>query len=129
MRTFSNVAPVVFGGLATWKIVEQDAPAFAATCAFLAAAIPLAYRAAKVDESIAQYVAAAGEYSNLRDRFQMAADIDSQKPFPEFENLTKPLFDRLEKLHAQPLTPPEWSFLRARQKHQAGHYSPDPAAE
>jgi len=124
IRTICNVAPVIFGALATWKIVEQTAPVMAAVCTFLASTIPLAYRAAKVSESIEEYLAAAGEYSNLRDRFQRAANIDGQKPFAEFDGATKLLFERLEKLRAKPLTPPEWSFLRARKKHKAGHYQP-----
>ncbi len=61
------------------------------------------------------------EFANLRDRFR----IWSQKPFPEFESETRPLFDRLEKARSRALTPPEWCFRRARAKHKAGHYSND----
>jgi hypothetical protein len=124
-RTICSVAPVIFGGLATWKIVGQSSPTWAAVFTFLATIIPVTYRAMKIDQSIAEYTTATGEYTNLRDRFRMAAEMNSQKPLAEFETVTKPLFDRLEKIRACALTPPEWCFKVARQKHKDGHYTHD----
>jgi hypothetical protein len=125
IRMFFQVSPVVFGALATWKIVAQTSPTWGAVFALLATAIPPAYRASKTDEAIAEYTTAAGEFTNLRDRFRQAALISSHKPFPEFDADTKPLIERLEKAHARTLTPPEWFFVLARRKHKSGHYTHD----
>jgi len=120
-----SVVTVVLGAIATWKIVAQSSPVIAATCAFLTTVIPLTMRAMRIAESVREYSLAAGKYTNLRDQFAMAADIESQKPFQDFETATKPYFERLERLREQPLTPPEWAFTKARAKHKAGHYDHD----
>jgi hypothetical protein len=121
----SEAATVIFGALAAWKIVANNAPALATVFFFLATVIPLVTRALKLPDTITQYSIAAGEYTNLRDRFTKAAEIDSHKPFPEFEKAVAPFLDRLERLRAQPLTPPEWCFEQARTKHKDGHYKHD----
>lgn len=121
-RTFCQVTPVIFGALATWKMLAQDAPILGAVFTLLATLIPLAYRATKTDTAIENYSLLAGEFTNLRDRFRYAAQISSQKPFSEFEADTMPLFDRLEKARSPMLTPPEWCFTSAQKKHKAGHY-------
>jgi hypothetical protein len=128
IQVFFQVSPVAFGALATWKIVAQTSPTWGAVFAvfaLLATAIPPAYRASKIDPAIAEYTTAAGEFTNLRDRFRQAALISSHKPFPEFEADTKLLIERLEKVRARALTPPEWFFVLARRKHRAGHYHHD----
>jgi hypothetical protein len=125
IRVIFQVSPIVFGALATWKIVAQTSPTWGAVFALLATAIPPAYRASKTDEAIAEYTTATGEFTNLRDRFRQAALISSYKPFPEFNADTKLLIERLEKARARALTPPEWFFVLARRKHRAGHYHHD----
>jgi hypothetical protein len=125
IRTACAVGAIFFGAVATWKVVAQDAPAIGAVSAFLATVIPLAYRAARIDGTIAALGPAAGEFTNLRDRFRQAALIYSHKPFPEFTAEAKLLRERLEKARQQPLTPPEWCFKLARWKHKAGHYQSD----
>jgi hypothetical protein len=124
IRLFCVVAPILFGAFAAWKVMA-DSPAWAATWVLLATAIPPAYRASGTDEAIRNYQTLAGEMTNLRDRFRHAATVDSHKPFAEFDAATKPLLDRLEKARAQSLTPPEWCFRCARQKHKQGHYAYD----
>jgi hypothetical protein len=117
IRLFCVVTPILFGALAAWKVMT-DSPAWAATRILLATAIPPAYRASGTDKIITDYRTLAGEMTNLRDRFRHAANIDSNKPFAEFDVTTKPLLDRLEKARARSLTPPEWCFRRARKKHR-----------
>jgi hypothetical protein len=124
VRVFCVVAPVVFGALATWKLLA-DSPAWSAVFVLLATVIPPAYRASTVEASINDYSLLAGEMTNLRDRFRQAATIDAHKPFSEFEAAADPLFDRLEKARNRALTPPEWCFKLARRKHKAGHYAYD----
>jgi hypothetical protein len=122
---FCVIAPVILGAIATWKIVAQGSPTWAAVCALLVTVIPPAYRASRTDATIAECTGMAGEFTNLRDRFRYAARVASQKPFAEFEAETKPIIDRHEKARSRPLTPPEWCFKLARRKHKAGHYRHD----
>jgi hypothetical protein len=124
IRTFSLVAPVIFGALATWQILT-DVPVWAAVFTLLATVIPPAYRASRFDSEIEGYKSLAGEFTNLRDRFRQAALISSKKSFAEFEADTKPLIARLEKARSQTLTPPDWCFKRARRKIEAGDYTRD----
>lgn len=124
-RAMANVAPVLFGALATWKIVDQASPVIAAICIFLASTIPLLYRAAKIDLAIADFTAAAGEFTNLRDSFRLTAETRLQKPLEGFEADVHPLLTRLEKVRSLALTPPEWCFISARRKQKAGHYTHD----
>jgi hypothetical protein len=124
IRVFCVVAPIVFGALATWKLLA-DSVALSATFMLLTTVIPPAYRASKVDAAINDYTVLAGEMTNLRDRFRQAATIDALKPFTEFEAAAKPLLGRLEKARARALTPPEWCFKLARWKHKQGHYVHD----
>jgi hypothetical protein len=122
IRVSCMVAPVIFGALATWKMVAQNSPTWGAIFTLLATVIPPAYAASKTNSAIERYTTLGGEFTNLRDRFRQLALISSHKTFPEFEVDAKPLFDRLEKARGQMLTPPEWCFALARRKHRAGHY-------
>jgi len=118
------VAPVVFGAVATWKILDTS-PMWAAVFTLLATVIPPAYRASRTDAAIDDYTLLAGEFTNLRDRFRQAALISSAKNFPEFEADTKPLIARMDKARARTLTPPEWCFKLARWKIEKGDYDHD----
>ena len=123
-RAFCFVAPVIFGALATWKVLANS-PLWAAVFTLLTTVIPPSYRAMRIDKAIGDYTLLAGEMTNLRDRFRQAATVSSHKPFPEFEIEAKPFLDRLEKARSRALTPPEWCFWLARRKHKAGHYKYD----
>lgn len=124
VRVFCLVAPVVFGALATWKVLA-DSPLWAAVFMLLTTVIPPAYRASKTDAAIEDYTLLAGEMTNLRDRFRQAAKVFSHKTFAKFEAETKPFLERQEKARRRALTPPEWCFKLAQRKHKAGHYDYD----
>lgn len=117
--------PVVLGAVATWNIVSESMPALAAVCASIAVLIPPTVQAAKLDASIKQYTTMAGEFTNLRDRFRLAAEYGSLKPFDDFETSFSALHGRLEKARARALTPPHICFLIARRQWQKGYYKPD----
>ena len=125
IQRFFLTAPIVFGALATWKILAQTSPTWAAFFTLLATVLPPTYHALKIDVAINGYTSLAGEFTNLRDRFRQVALVSSQKPFSEFEADSKPLFGRLERARDHMLTPPEWCFKLARRKHKAGHYHHD----
>jgi hypothetical protein len=124
IQTFCIVSPIVFGALATWKILAE-APLWAAVFTLLATVIPPAYRAWKIDEKIEDYVVLTGEFTNLRDRFRQVANITSHRPFSELDAEARKLMERLEKARSRALTPPEWCFWFAQRKYKAGHYSHD----
>lgn len=125
VRLFCEVSPVMFGALATWKIVSQTSPTWAAVFTLLATVIPPAYRASKTDKAIEDYTVASGEFTNLRDRFRQAANIYRLEDFAQFEARVKPLIDRLEKVRSRALTPPEFTFWLARRKIGKGDYIHD----
>jgi hypothetical protein len=124
-RNACLAAPIVFGALATWKIVAQAAPVAGAVFTLLATVIPVAYRATKTDDAIRQYQRRSGEFTNLRDDFRRVAEIGVHKEFSAFEKDTRPLFRRLERAREPMLTPPDWCFRAARKKIHAGHYHHD----
>jgi hypothetical protein len=124
-KAFCLTAPVIFGALATWKVVEQGSPIWGAVWTLLATVVPPAYRASKTDAAIAEYTTLTGEFTNLRDRFRQTALISSHKPFSEFEADAKPYLARLDKARQKTLTPPDLCFIFARRKIKAGHYHHD----
>lgn len=125
IRTCATVAPVIFGALATWKIVAENSPTWGAVFVMLATIIPPAYRASRVETSIEHYTVLAGEFTNLRDRFRQAALVTSRKGLQELEAESKTLIERLEKARRRMLVPPDWCFKLAQRKHRAGHYTHD----
>lgn len=124
VRTFCLSAPVVFGALATWKVLEQSSM-LAAVFTLLTTVIPPAYRSSRLDDAIKDYETKAGEFTNIRDRFRQAALVHSQKPYTEFEAITNELIARLEKARSSSLTPPQWCFKIAQRQIKAGHYCHD----
>jgi hypothetical protein len=124
MRNLLVVTPILFGALATWKVLA-DSPTWAAVFTLLATAIPPAYRASKLDSAIDDYTLLAGEFTNLRDRFRQAAFISSRKSFEQFEVETKPLIARLEKARSRALAPPSWCFKLGQRMIKAGDYDHD----
>jgi hypothetical protein len=124
-RAFCLIAPVILGALATWQFVVKTLPGFGVVCAFLAGIIPTIYAASKTDGAIEQYTQQVGEYTNLRDRFRYVRTVSALKGDDVFEAETTPLFDRLERIRAAALTPPEFIFKRAQQKVKGGDYKHD----
>jgi hypothetical protein len=125
IRTALLVLPVIFGALATWQIVTQTSPLFAAVFTLLATVLPPVYAASRIDQAITDYESLAGEFTNLRDRFRQLATIASHKPFPEFEAEARPMIERLEAARSRALAPPEWYFRKARKKMTSGDYRHD----
>jgi hypothetical protein len=123
-RIFFVTAPIVFGALATWKLLA-DAPVPAAIFTLLATVLPPVYKAIALDDAIKDYETLAGEFTNLRDRFRQAKLIASQKSYTEFEAEVNGLIPRLEKARSRTLAPPNWSFRKARESIEAGTYTHD----
>jgi hypothetical protein len=128
-RTICLVCPLVFGALATWKIIEQNSPILAAVFALIAATITPIYLTLKVDEAISQYSDLAGEFTNLRDAFRREAGFWKDKSADEFRLAIAPLLERLEKARSHTLTPPRRFFEKAAKQIAEGVYDDDPAAK
>ena len=124
VRVFFVASPIIFGALATWKILA-DAPIAAAIFTLLATVLPPVYRAIKLDDTIKDYETLAGEFTNLRDRFRQAKLIGSRKPYVQFEAEVQALMPRLEKARTRALAPPDRYFRKARKKIVAGDYTHD----
>jgi hypothetical protein len=124
VRVFFVASPIVFGALATWKVLA-DAPIPAAIFTLLATVLPPVYRAIKLDDTIKDYETLAGEFTNLRDRFRQAKLMGSQKPYPQFEAEVQALMPRLEKARSRALAAPDRYFRNARKKIVAGDYTHD----
>ena len=94
--------------------------------ALLAGVLPSIYEELKLKDHTEDIESQAGQYKNLQDRFRQAAEItalddnmDNLKA--EFSSLMR----RMEELRSKPITAPEWCFVEARKKIQAGHYDFD----
>jgi hypothetical protein len=123
-RIFFVVAPIVFGALATWKLLA-DGTGWAAVFTLLATVLPPVFKAINLEDTIKDYEKLAGEFMNLRERFRQAKLIGSQKPIAEFEAEVHALMARMEKARTRVLAPPNWSFKRARQQIESGTYTHD----
>jgi len=119
-----TVTPIVFGALATWKLLA-DSTLWAAVFTLLATVLPPVFKGINIEQVIKDYEIHAGEFMNLRDRFRQAKLIGSQKPVAEFEAEVQALMARIEKARARVLAPPNWSFKIARRQIESGTYSHD----
>ncbi|HEY8335288.1 MAG TPA: hypothetical protein VIQ05_15955 [Tardiphaga sp.] len=124
MRLFFVVAPIVFGALATWKVLA-DAPIPAAVFTLLATVLPPVYRATKLDDLIKDYETLTGEFTNLRDRFRQASNITSHKSLDQFEVEVQSLMTRIDKARSRAMAPPNHYFRKARKSIVAGNYLHD----
>ncbi len=132
VRFWNKVIPVlsiIFGGLATWKVLQENPTWQSKLCAgvfaLLAGLLPTIYEALKLPHHIDLVERAAAEYKNLQDRFRQAALVSSRKPFADFEINFQALMERLEAVRQFGITPPERFFKYAQKKVQTGDYTFD----
>jgi hypothetical protein len=64
IQAFCVAAPIVFGALATWKILAEGSPLWASVFTLLATAVPPAYRALGIDRAIADCTRMSGTFTN-----------------------------------------------------------------
>jgi hypothetical protein len=126
-RTFV-VLPIIFGAISTWYAFDDTVPYskwITATCALLAGLLPAIYKALELDVHVETISRAAGEYTNLRDRFRQLSKLGPTMSVESFQEAFDTLMRRLEDVRRLGLAPPERFFLKARAKIKAGHYDPD----
>lgn len=135
IRRIFVVAPLTFGALATWSVLDQPDRAWlqwlTATFALLAGLFPAVFEALKLDTQIDEIARQAASFKALRDRFRQAATITALGAFEDFQAEFRALMDRMDEARATSITPPERCFEAARKKIGAGHYefTADSAAE
>jgi hypothetical protein len=124
LRFFFVAMPIIFGALATWKLLVNST-AMAAIFTLLATVLPPVYKAINLDDTIKDYEKLAGEFTNPRDRFRQAKLITSQKSFSEFDTEFQTLMSRMDKARTRSLAQPNWVFRLASRYIKTGAYDHD----
>ena len=123
-RVIFVIAPIIFGGLATWPLLSKQAGLewVVGICALLAGLTPAVYKALDFDVSLDTLGKSAHEFKILQDRFRQAWRVSALGGFDDCKGMFDALMERMDTARAASLTPPERFFKKARKKIQAGHY-------
>jgi hypothetical protein len=123
-KQFFVSAPIVLGGLAGLSLMKSSAPEWvSALLAFGAGLLPALADALAIQTSVDETTRLASEYKALQDRFRRTATITAPQDLEAAENALSELMDRMDVARSTSITPPEWAFVKAKEKIQAGHYS------
>lgn len=125
VKALALTAQVVFGALATWRVLTKDYALLTAVFALLAGIISPLMNATKISEEIEAARLAAGEYTALRDRFRRMALVDGLGSLAELKTSAEPLFDRMDKARLMPASAPEPFFWWAQWKIGKGDFTHD----
>lgn len=120
------VAPIILGGFASFQLLK-DIPAHwatytAASLALLAGFFPAIFEALGMDMRVREISTAAGEFTNLRDRFRVLGNIGRDMPFEEVYPAFEQLRDRMDAARKTSPALPEKYFAQAHAKIKKGHY-------
>lgn len=122
------VAPIVLGGIASSQLLKGGSdPATwanyaAAGLALLAGFFPAIFEALGMDMRVREIGIAAGEFTNLRDRFRLLGNIGADMTFEEFQPAFEQLMDRMDAARKTAPPLPERYFRTGRAKIEAGDY-------
>lgn len=122
------VAPIILGGLASSQILTDLSTSAewtryaAAALALLAGFFPAIFEALGMDMREREIGAAAGEFTNLRDRFRQLGNIGADMEFDELMPTFEQLMDRMDSARKASPPLPEKFFELGRNKINAGHY-------
>lgn len=120
------VAPIILGGLASSQILTDSSQSWtnyvAAGLALLAGFFPAIFEALGMDMRVREIGTAAGEFTNLRDRFRQLGNIGSDMDFDELNPAFEQLMDRMDAARKVSPPLPEKYFNQGRQKIDTGHY-------
>jgi hypothetical protein len=133
VKLFFNIAPIVLGAFGSWRILatttDPTTRGLAAAASFLGGLFSTVYSALKLDTHISEVKNAAGELTNLKERFRQAGLVSSKNSFEQFDAEFGKLQARVEKIRMVGLTPPDLFFKLAQRKIGKGDYSFDIDAE
>jgi hypothetical protein len=122
------VAPIILGGFASSQLLLQVGTygkIAGALCGLLAGFCPAIFKALNLDMYVEGIHRAAGEFTNLRDRFRRAATVTVYAPYDEFKAEFEALMDRMDAVRASAPPSPEWCFREAQRKIGKGDYDFD----
>lgn len=128
-RAAMLIAPIILGGFASSQILvafgDEGGKLIGALCALLAGFFPAIFKALNLDVHLESIANAAGEFTNLRDRFRQAANIKAHAPYEEFQAEFEALMDRMDAIRKTAPPAPEWCFKQAQAKISGGDYDFD----
>lgn len=122
------VAPILLGGAASSKLIVGSSDSdlyfnyFAAALALLAGFFPAIFEALGMDMRAREIGTAAGEYTNLRDRFRVLGNVGADMKFEELNPAFEQLMDRMDAARNTSPPLPERYFRKGRAKIEAGDY-------
>lgn len=122
------VAPIILGGIASSQLLKGgNEPATwtnyaAAGLALLAGFFPAIFEALGMDMRVREIGTAAGEFTNLRDRFRLLGNIGADMTFEELQPAFEQLMDRMDAARKTAPPLPERYFREGRAKIEAGDY-------
>jgi hypothetical protein len=120
------VAPIILGGIASSQLVKDSgvdwANYAAAGLALLAGFFPAIFEALGMDMRVREIATAAGEFTNLRDRFRQLGSIGADMNFEELNPAFEQLMDRMDAARKVSPPLPEKFFEQGRKKIEAGDY-------
>lgn len=125
------VAPIILGGMASSQLLRDgNSPATwtnyaAAGLALLAGFFPAIFEALGMDMRVREISTAAGEFTNLRDRFRLLGNIGADMTFEELSPAFEQLMDRMDAARKTSPPLPERFFERGRTKIEKGDYDFD----
>lgn len=126
-RRLFLVAPIILGGFASSQLLLEYWGVFgkilAAFSGVLAGFFPAIYVSLNMDMQVIEIARAAGEFTNLRDRFRQFANFKSASPQGDVEAEFEALMDRMDAIRMSAPAAPEWCFKEAQEKIGSGDYS------
>ena len=123
------VAPIILGGFASSQLIKDGSnPAIwtnyvAAGLALLAGFFPAIFEALGMDMRVREIGTAAGEFTNLRDRFRLLGNVGADMTYEELNPAFEQLMDRMDAARKTSPPLPERYFKQGRAKIEAGDYS------
>jgi hypothetical protein len=123
------VAPIVFGGIASWSILQglENPLAIWATAisGLLAGLFPAVFKALELDGHIEEVSRQAGSFKNLQDKFRYLASTAQFLDDGERDERFGALMEEMNELRMLSTTPPERFFKSAQAKVKSGDYDFD----
>lgn len=116
--------PVLLGGAATFTVLQDLLPPWViGLAAATAALIPALADALEIQTGVDETTRLAAEFKALQDRFRRLATVTALGDVEAAERALAELMDRMDLARSSSITPPEWTYLAAKQKIERGDYS------
>ncbi|GAA4037701.1 hypothetical protein GCM10022281_18000 [Sphingomonas rosea] len=126
-RAVFIIAPIVFGSIAGSQIIgvfgEDRGKLLGLASGLLAGFFPAIYSNFDLGMHVKDIGRAAGDFTSLRDRFRLLANVDSLSSYEEFRSAFEQVIDRKEAVRSGAPTAPEWCFKIAQKKIKDGDYT------